>query len=262
MRLWKTWDPREQHLGSIVEKTPMASIFELPDVFADVPPPRFHDAHTWLSSIWAEIATHPKVPVLLPTRFVSRFQDFAIAWSQRLGEPPPSNLLVGLLASTQAEVDEQIVALLKAPAERRALIIEPRESIWVQGTQQTSETGRRARMYLRGNTGDRRTDWMVVRGREEPVHPAWVRFLLDQAARDQIPSYFGGWGRWLPVRSCEFGTPEDHMMTMTSRGEKKHPATLADVTAVGAPQGFIKLERLDTTCQVDMIRRRSMPEGL
>lgn len=258
MRTWIKWDPREQSLGTVLGRKLAAYIVELPDLFADMRPPRFYDdLYVWLFAVWAEIATQQHVVFLLPTRYQDRYGTFAAEWSRRVGEPPPANLILGLVASTQAQLDEQIVVMMNAPAHRRALVLEPMGMITAQGGGQLD-----ARLYLRGNSGERRIDWLVMRGREEPVHPAWVRSLLAQAEQAKIPAYFGGWGRWLPVGSCQFGTPEDHMLTMTSRGEKKHPVTIADMTAVGAPQGFIRLERLDTTCNVDMVPRWDMPEGL
>lgn len=38
--------------------------------------------------------------------------------------------------------------------------------------------------------------WVTVSGGADPVHPAWVRSLLDQCAAANVPFRFTGWGEW------------------------------------------------------------------
>jgi hypothetical protein len=42
-------------------------------------------------------------------------------------------------------------------------------------------------------------DWVLVRGGDEPLHPAWVRGIRDQCAAAGVPFAFLGWGYWKPI---------------------------------------------------------------
>jgi hypothetical protein len=42
-------------------------------------------------------------------------------------------------------------------------------------------------------------DWVVVSGRDAPLHPAHVRRIRDSCADAGVPFTFRGWGAWQPL---------------------------------------------------------------
>lgn len=134
------------------------------------------------------------------------------------------NVWLGVSAENQQTADERIPHLLKMPAARRWVSLEPllgpidltsirREPCdyghahkmldsltgegVVAGSDGNEEYVRRTRYYPRG------LDWVVVGGESgtssRPAHPAWFRSLRDQCNSVGVPFLFKQWGDWVSV---------------------------------------------------------------
>lgn len=123
---------------------------------------------------------------------------------------------------TQADLVPAVAALLWVEASCRALWLEPTEAIdlgpdpeetWPTnrldcracggiGTVETSSLNADGHPF--GKTcgschGIGGVPWVICRGGEKPVHPAWVRSIRDQCAAKDVPFAFLGWGDWVPI---------------------------------------------------------------
>ena len=140
---------------------------------------------------------------------------------------PPKNVLIGISARTQAELDERAPHLMKLAAAgwRTWLSLEPLlEEVnvepylghktmcarcgWVPGE------GMARYLEIHGDTAicircqDRlpnpHLEFVVVGGESgpgaDPMNPDWVCSLRDQCAAVNVPWNFKQWGEWAPVR--------------------------------------------------------------
>jgi protein gp37 len=102
---------------------------------------------------------------------------------------PFENLWIGTSAENQEQFDKRIPEILKTPAIKRFVSIEPM-------------LGPIGLSYL--------VDWVICGGesgpRGRPLHPDWVRRLRDQCAALDIPFMFKQWGMWKPVDWYEEAT--------------------------------------------------------
>lgn len=138
------------------------------------------------------------------------------------GHPYPAHIIPALYAERQADL-AGVRALLAVQAERRTIVLCPREAMDLrehlpQLHWNDPRLGLRTRPDAWGAV-----DLVVVipppetecvtcrglghpsedcngRGRIEPwpLHPAWVRGIVEQCRTAGVPAVFLGWGRWLP----------------------------------------------------------------
>lgn len=110
----------------------------------------------------------------------------------------PNNVWAGLSASTQAEVEKEIVGLLAVPG-TRFLSLEP-----LLGPVELSNVTRRADCVQRlGRPALEGIHWVIAGGESDPKarpsHPYWFRSLRDQCVASGVPFHFKQWGEWLPI---------------------------------------------------------------
>lgn len=105
---------------------------------------------------------------------------------------------LGVSVENQEYADERIPLLIGTPAAVRFLSIEPLlgpvDLQTPDNRVRQSEGSLAARMFLRGNSGDRRTDW-VIAGAESgpgarPMDENWVRQIRDQCAAMKVAFFY------------------------------------------------------------------------
>lgn len=109
---------------------------------------------------------------------------------------PLKNVWIGVTAENQEQADKRIPLLLKTPAAKRIVSVEPMLGN-VSLTEYHKEEGGGTYSiwfdYL---------DWIICGGetgtKARPMHPDWVRSLRDQCKAADVPFCFKGWGQWLP----------------------------------------------------------------
>lgn len=146
--------------------------------------------------------------------------------------PPLPNVHLGVSVEDQKTADERIPLLLKTPAAKRFISIEPmigavnirpylphkfnREPhcLWCESCipdQGNSDFWRQTRW---GNHGPF-LDGVILGGENgpgaRPMHPNWVRKIHDDCAATGVPFFFKGWGQWSP--NCFCNTKQAHATT-------------------------------------------------
>lgn len=122
------------------------------------------------------------------------------------------NIWFGVSAENQKTADERISILLRIPAAKRFVSVEPMlDKIDI-------------RKYLMYSLGDDEQpipspmlDWVICGGETgpgaRPMHPDWVRSLRDQCQAAGVPLWFKSWGCHIPTLS---GSP---IMRYTSKAK-------------------------------------------
>jgi len=115
---------------------------------------------------------------------------------------PLRNVHVGVTAGTQETANQRIPLLLKTPAAKHWVSIEPLlESIDLLATP-AGDILCRCEGCL-NTTPDTRLDWVVVGGESghqaRPMHPEWARSLRDQCKTAGVPFFFKQHGEWTAI---------------------------------------------------------------
>jgi protein gp37 len=102
-----------------------------------------------------------------------------------LRDNPPDNVWLGTSVENQQTADERIPHLLRVPAAKRFLSMEP-----LLGPVSLIP-------YLNS------LSWVIVGGESganaRPMHPDWVRTIRDQCVKASVPLFFKQWGNYEPV---------------------------------------------------------------
>lgn len=126
------------------------------------------------------------------------------AWSNGVA---PSNVWIGATVEDQAAEDERVPDLLRIPAARRFVSVEP-----MLGSVDLYQ-------WLGGGL-----DWVICGGESgpgaRPMHPDWARALRDQCVSSGVPFLFKQWGEWAinQIGYCDFGL-KDRWGTVSPSGE-------------------------------------------
>lgn len=103
----------------------------------------------------------------------------------RPNEPIP-NLWLGVSVTSQSEADIYIPFLMRTPAVKRFVSIEP-----MLGPVKLSVDLHTSLIGL---------DWVICGGMTgkdaQPLNPDWIRSLRDHCVNRDIPFFFKGWGEW------------------------------------------------------------------
>jgi protein gp37 len=107
---------------------------------------------------------------------------------------------VGTSVENQATADERIPALLKIPAAKRFISVEPMlgpvDFSAFFGGEYVGLPG--DKIIPNYNFG---IDWVICGGESgpnaRPMHPDWVRDLRDQCVEAGLPFFFKQWGEWI-----------------------------------------------------------------
>jgi protein gp37 len=199
-----------------------------------------------LDRIFAVIALTSKQAyqvAVMPDHMAKYIDALVRYWKYDFVWPLP-NVMLGAHASTQAEADEKIQALLRCPAAKWFAVAEPTEVIslrdWLEREDfghspdcdndhcalnggidscagQVYKTDGLSFIELRGSTGpDAR-----------PVHPDWARQIRDECKEANVDFWFSGWGEWWPCFFGPEGTTEHYEFAdgyMASSMHGKPPA--------------------------------------
>jgi protein gp37 len=174
----------------------------------------FHpDVHTqWIDAVYAAAALNQQHTFLILTKrpeamlewysYDAHYRTRACRVSEACGDYfgwgdmqvdpvqdwPLPNVWIGVTAENQKRADERIPILLKIPAEIRFVSIEPMLSQVDPFCAYSSDLG-----YVGGTI-----DWVICGGETgpgaRPMHPDWVRSLLDQCVDASVPFFFKHWG--------------------------------------------------------------------
>lgn len=163
----------------------------------------FHDdvPFGWIDRIMVAVALQPLHTFLLLTKRPARMREY-FSRGLDLGllaaanyDNPLSNLWLGVSVCNQEEADAKIPLLLKIPASKYFVSIEPMLGPISLFT------------YLFGSMRGGielpdKLNWVIVGGETgpgaRPMHPSWVRSIRDQCQASGVPFFFKSWGKWCP----------------------------------------------------------------
>lgn len=119
---------------------------------------------------------------------------------------PPSimpNVWLGTSVENQPMADLRIPTLLKIPAAKRFLSVEPLlgpVDLWSSANYQLPD-GSFGSAFAWGKG----VNWVIVGGesgpKARPMHPAWARSIRDQCVAAGVPFFYKQWGEWAEVGS-------------------------------------------------------------
>jgi hypothetical protein len=118
-------------------------------------------------------------------------------------ETPPYWFIPAIHVTHQADL-ARLPDLLAVKAERRALVLTPGETIDLVavGALGCGCPGGHMDLCHGGcayaANSKRRIDVVFIVGGDAPVHPDWVRTIVEQCRAVGVPVVFLGWGSWLP----------------------------------------------------------------
>ena len=162
--------------------------------------------------LWTLIENTPNLDWLLLTKRPQNIEKIA-PWRSEW----PANVWVGTTVENQTLADKRLPFLLRVPAAVRFLSCEP-----LLGPLDL-------RHWFKRNDLNR-IDWIIAGGESgpgcRPMHPDWVRSLLNQCLSFDVPFHFKQWGQWVPaeivdgalnVRLMEFTNERSVQMVRLSK---------------------------------------------
>lgn len=129
-------------------------------------------------------------------------------------QPYWKNIWLGVSVENQEAADQRIPTLLKIPAAKRFVSIEPilgpvdlRKWSCTSCKNGTEIPALLISHHYGGGCGvcmnKPKLDWVIVGGESgpgaRPMHPDWVRSVRDQCIDAGIPFFFKQWGKWFPT---------------------------------------------------------------
>lgn len=176
----------------------------LADIFDNQVPPE------WRAEFWALVRECPNLTFLVVTKRIGNAKAMLPAdW----GDGYPNVVLIATVVN-QEEVDRDVPKLLKTPAWRRGLSIEPilgpvdlAHAMAVPhnapvNVLRPKGCAQHAPGYCFGGCPWRwrGLDWIIAGGESgpsaRPPHPDWFRALRDQCAAAGVSFHFKQWGEW------------------------------------------------------------------
>jgi protein gp37 len=168
----------------------------LRDVFDDIA------SKGWQNDLFTLIALTPHLDWILLSKHLERMGEYI--GGMKPGANPLKNLWIGFPVSTQEEADRDVPKLLKIPAAKLFLSIEPclepmDISKWLRPRQTDNPDGYGGDIPVGWTTDFSTLDWVIVSGGRKPLHPNWVRSIRDQCQTEKVPFLFTSWGDFIPV---------------------------------------------------------------
>lgn len=153
----------------------------------------------WIWQIWAAFRQRPGHTFIVLTKRAERMRSIL----SELLTPLP-NVWLGVTAENQARADERIPLLLRTPAAKRFVSVEPMLGEISLRKYAYSRFCRTVRRELTG-IDQPSLDWVICGGESgdgaRPMHPDWARSLRDQCKSAGVPFFFKQWGEFAP---CEW----------------------------------------------------------
>lgn len=179
---------------------------------------RLQEAHSWVLDNWPAVDAQP-------------LSQWLTDWLE-CGSPP-TNVWLGATIVDQEEADRDIPKLLRVPAHRRFLSMEPllgpvdlkvyhdwlgrsEGGMWCPDCPEHGvgiDPAEHA--HCLGEVVDAAPyegiDWVIVGGESgpgaRPMSPDWARTLRDQCKTAGVPFLFKQWGEWVPMLGQAEGVP-------------------------------------------------------
>jgi protein gp37 len=181
-RAWRGSNSPEA--GFIEPHGPRVLCGSLCDVFDNAVP------NLWHMELFYLIQHTPYLVWLLLTKRIGNAAEMLDRYAPQIFR---RNSWLGITVCDQEEADRDIPKLLKTPATKRFLSIEPMLGVidispWIESL-----------------------DWIIVGGetgaKARPMHPEWVRLIRDQCRDALTPFFFKSWGEWRePLPGEEYDT--------------------------------------------------------
>lgn len=165
----------------------------LADVFEDKPDQP--EMNEWRTDLFNLILATPNLDWLLLTKRPENVIGMTV-WCAP-GCKMPDNVWIGTSVENQEQADKRIPELLRIPATVRFLSVEP----LIGPVSLTGFDGKVYRPWLDHHAWDVGIHWVIVGGESgpnaRPMHPQWVRTIMDQCVAAGIPFHFKQWGEWI-----------------------------------------------------------------
>jgi protein gp37 len=150
----------------------------------------------WRVEMFDLIRQTPYLDWLILTKRIANVSTDEASWRQY------PNVWLGATVCNQTEADRDIPILLKIPAAKLFLSIEPmlgpvEISKWLRPRTHSHDGGCWTADFAI-------IDWVICGGetsaKARPIHPDWVRTLRDQCKAADVPFFFKQWGEWAPTK--------------------------------------------------------------
>jgi protein gp37 len=183
----------------------------------------FHESvdEKWLNRIFAITGRCPQHVFLILTKRAERMSAYLQKVAALVGVLP--NVWLGASVENQAAADERIPHLLRTPAAKRFVSVEPMlgpidpteircRNGWTVDALKGDYSFEHPPAHDHGgglecHDGGPKLDWVIVGGESgpgaRPMHPDWVRSLRDQCQAAGVPFHFKQWGAWGPDRTIQ-----------------------------------------------------------
>lgn len=180
-----------------------------------------------IDHVWAVMALCPQHEFIVLTKRAARLSEYiggrqhgrmcdiaqTINGGTHGGAPYPlPHITLGVSAEDQPTADERITRLLRTPAARRIVSLEPllgpvdlRDiSAWTPtGIEQWDSLDRVEAADAEPGSPNTVIDGVIVGGESgpgaRPMHPDWVRSIRDQCQEAGVAFFFKQWGEYAPI---------------------------------------------------------------
>lgn len=202
-------------------------------------------ADPWRSDAWEVIRRNKHILFMILTKMPERIlQNLPADWGDGY-----ENVRLGITIWDQESADRMIPQFVGIPARGKFLSVEPLVApLWLQtpGASTVKVGGRESSFsYLvayPGTAGAQRwIDWVLIGGesglREQavaPLHPAWVRSLVQQCSWVQTDVFFKAWGEYAPVTNLPIERVRGReLLTVTTRLKDDGPVLTEQMVRAG-----------------------------
>jgi len=198
----------------------------------------------WQLQTWLAIEHNPRHTFMILTKRpekMKKFFDFLFRDPvEKTGLRQPFNLYLGVSVENQQTADERIPILLQIPVAKRFVSVEPMlgpvklSQDWVDYLEGWDTEAEHGRHDEHGNCVDcpvpvqvqtEKLDWVLCGGETSPgarpVHPDWIRSLVEQCQAAGVPFFFKSWGEWE-----KSGHDSTHLLNADGRFVKRSEAML------------------------------------
>lgn len=167
---------------------------------------------SFVESVFETMEATPQHTYMILTKRPDRMYDYIVNWKKGVALP---NVWLMVTVENQKAADERVPYLLKTPAARRGVSVEPMlEQIYLDNILESSADKRSSWSVdaLAGTTQAGREkinklDWVICGGETgpgaRPMHPDWARSLRNQCQAAGVPFFFKKWGEWQETGSEE-----------------------------------------------------------
>lgn len=182
----------------------------------------------FIKDVWIGMLANPDHTFMILTKRADRMAE-AVDILLRDGVGVLPNVWLMVTVENQKAADERVPYLLKTPAARRGVSVEPMlEAVDLLHVQYDNM------VEINALTGDygvyrplqgygyNKLDWVICGGETgpgaRPMHPDWARSLRNQCQAAGVPFFFKKWGEWINVhperKDYEYSSPPEKCLTI------------------------------------------------